>query len=77
MADNLLAVSLALSKKIIDTEMEARALRHILIEKGIATEEEISDKYKFLYKRDSEKLNAEISDLIMEYAMTIEGEFSK
>ena len=73
MADNLLAVSLALSKKIIDTEMEARALRNILIEKGIATEDEISDKCEFIQERDFKKLNAEISDLIIEYAKKIEG----
>jgi hypothetical protein len=68
MASDISIVALALSTKIIDTEIKVRALGNLLVDKEIVTMKEIEEKYKFIEDRDFEKLKAEILELITEYA---------
>lgn len=66
MAADLTDVTITLVRKIINAEINAKAIGALLLEKGIITEDEIAEKYDYIFERDFDKSTKELIEAIIE-----------
>ena len=68
MANDIQSNILALGSWVIDAEIKVRTLSRILVEKKVATIEEIEEEYKLTAEKDFDALKADLLAMIEKYA---------
>lgn len=68
MTDDVKNDVLALGSWVIDAQIKTRTLNQILVDKKVATPEEIEEKYKLTAERDFKELKAELLAMVEKYA---------